>query len=105
MRAHLRARLVEWGMAIPNPVLSFREARDQLGHALGTYRGGAEPEILVFGSHRKAEAAVVPYALVDQLLSRVDDEEIAAIVRERRAMDSEPLSDVAARFGVDLSAL
>lgn len=92
-------------MTPPPPVLSFREARGQLGHALETYRAGAEPEILVFGSHRKAEAAVVPYALVDRLLSRVDDEEIAAIVRERRAMESEPLSDVAARFGVDLSVL
>ncbi|MDQ1176678.1 hypothetical protein [Microbacterium sp. SORGH_AS_0421] len=86
-------------------VLSFREARGQLGHALDTYRHGANPEILVFGSHRKAEAAVVPYALVDRLLSRVDDEEIAAIVRERRAMASEPLSTVAARFGIDLDAV
>ncbi|PPF12236.1 hypothetical protein [Rathayibacter rathayi] len=92
-------------MISPAPVLSFREARDQLAHALDTYRSGAEPEILIFGSHRKAEAAVVPYALVSQLLSRVDDEEIAAIVCERRARESVPLSDVAARFGVDVDAL
>lgn len=92
-------------MTPPTAVLSFREARDQLAHALDTYRSGMEPEILVFGSHRKAEAAVVPYALVEQLLSRIDDEEIAAIVRERRVMESEPLSDVAARFGVDLNTL
>lgn len=88
-------------MTSRRPVLSYREARDRLAHALDTYRNGAEPEILVFGSHRKPEAAVVPYALLERLLSRVDDEEIAAIVRERRSMESEPLSDVAARFGVD----
>lgn len=91
-------------MSTPAPVLSFREARDQLGRAVDSFRHD-NPEILVFGSHRKPEAAVVPFELVDQLLSRVDDEEIAAIVRERRTMDREPLADVASRFGVDLDAL
>lgn len=104
MRAHLRTHFYTGVMSTPAPVLSFREARDKLGRAVDSFRHD-NPEILVFGSHRKPEAAVVPFELVDQLLSRVDDEEIAAIVRERRTMDSEPLADVAARFGVDLDAL
>ena len=39
------------------------------------------------------------------LFARIDDEEIAEIVRERRDMASEPLADVASRFGVDLATL
>lgn len=38
-------------------------------------------------------------------ISRTEDDEIAAIVQSRDALESEPLSDVAARFGVDLSML
>lgn len=87
------------------PVLSFREAREKLGSTVERFRQDEDAEILVFGSHRRPEAAVVPIALVDTLLSRLDDEEIAEIVRERRDMDSEPLTDVADRFGIDLAAL
>lgn len=86
-------------------VLSFREARDELGRAVNRFRQDENADILVFGSHRRAEAAIVPFALVDQLLSRVDDEEIAVLVRERHEMESEPLSEVAARFGVGLDEL
>lgn len=92
-------------MTSPSSVLSFREARDQMATAVERFRHDDNAEIVVFGSHRKAEAAIVPFAIVEQLLSRLDDEEIAAIVRERRALQSEPLSEVAARFGVELDAL
>jgi hypothetical protein len=109
MRTHLRTHLYAKTMtsrSLPTsravPVLSFREARDELGRAVGRFREDANAEILVFGSHRRAEAAIVPIAVVDQLLSRLDDEEIAALVRERWDMESESLSDVAARFGVVL---
>ncbi|MCJ1683683.1 hypothetical protein MT350_11010 [Rathayibacter sp. VKM Ac-2928] len=37
-----------------------------------------------------------------RLLSRLDDEEIATVMGQRGGMESEPLSDVAARFGVVL---
>ncbi|WP_148060110.1 hypothetical protein [Rathayibacter sp. PhB152] len=37
-----------------------------------------------------------------RFLSRLDDEEIAAVVRQRVGMESESLADVAARFGVVL---
>lgn len=76
-----------------------------MASAVDRFRNDDNAEILVFGSHRKAEAAIVPFAIVDQLLSRLDDEEIAAIVRERHTMESEPLADVASRFGIDLDAL
>lgn len=86
-------------------VLSFREARNELGHTLDRFREGADAEIVYFGSHRRAEAAIVSIEVVDQLISRLDDAEIAEIVRERRDMAEVPLSDVAARFGVDLDKL
>lgn len=86
-------------------VLSFREARSELGHTLDRFREGTDAEIVYFGSHRRAEAAIVSIEVVDQLISRLDDAEIAAIVRERRDMAEVPLSDVAARFGVDLDKL
>lgn len=38
-------------------------------------------------------------------ISHTEDNEIAAIVQSRDALESEPLSDVAARFGVDLNLL
>lgn len=38
-------------------------------------------------------------------ISRTGDDEIAAIVQSRDALESEPLSDVATRFGVDLKML
>lgn len=38
-------------------------------------------------------------------ISRTEDSEITAIVQSRDAIESEPLSDVAARFGVDLNML
>lgn len=91
--------------SLPTPVRSFREARVELGRTVERFRQDENAEILVFGSHRRAEAAIVPYALIDQLLSRVDDEEIAMLVHERRSLESEPLSAVAARFGVELDQL
>lgn len=41
----------------------------------------------------------------DATLVALEDQEIAAILHERRNTDTEPLTDVAARFGVDLNAL
>jgi len=38
-------------------------------------------------------------------ISRTEDSEITAIVRSRDAIESEPLSAVTARFGVDLNML
>lgn len=93
-------------MPVTRPaVLSFREARDELGHTLDRFREGGVADIVYFGSHRRAEAAIVSIDVVEQLISRLDDAEIAEIVRERRDMTEVPLSDVAARFGVDLDSL
>lgn len=38
-------------------------------------------------------------------ISRTEDDEIAAIVQSRDALASEPLSDVATRFGIDFNLL
>lgn len=91
--------------ATSNAVLSYREARDELAHIRDRFRDEENAPIVYFGAHRRPEAAIVPIAVVEQLLSRLDDAEIAEIVRERRSMEEEPLVDIAARFGVDLDAL
>ncbi len=41
----------------------------------------------------------------DQLLARLDDAEVAQLVRERRDLPEESLADVARRFGIDLDSL
>lgn len=93
-------------MSVTAPVvLSYREARDELAHIRDRFRDEADASIVYFGAHRRPEAAIVPISVVEQLLTRLDDAEIAEIVRERRAMDEEPLADVAARFGIDLNSL
>lgn len=52
--------------------------------------------------------APIPFTLVDAWLAdlRREDEEIAAIVRERTALgESTPLSELAEKFGIDLDAV
>lgn len=92
-------------VATSRAVLSYREARVELANIRDRFLEEADAPIVYFGAHRRPEAAIVPIAVVEQLLSRLDDAEIAELVRERRSMDEEPLADVAARFGVDLDAL
>lgn len=65
-----------------NPVLATTEARDALSKTLARFRKegtGARP--LLFGSHRKAEAAVIPMAEYERL------EQIAEQVRFEQAED------------------
>ncbi|MEI5579156.1 hypothetical protein, partial [Streptomyces brasiliscabiei] len=52
--------------------------------------------------------APIPFTLVDAWLDdlRREEEEIAAIVRERTAMgESTPLSELAEKFGIDFDAV
>ena len=55
-------------------VLTTSAARSQLTSFVADFRRdgpGAEP--VVFGSHRKAEAALIPIAMLDKLLPLVED--------------------------------
>ena len=43
--------------------------------------------------------------VLEELVEEIDDREVERVVRERDGMSSEPLEDLAARFGVDLDDL
>lgn len=85
------------------PVLPSAEARTALPDALRRFRAeGLAAEPVVFGSHRRPEAVVIPFELYAQLLPVIEDLEIAQLVRERAAAgDSVPLADVAGAVGLD----
>jgi len=84
-------------------VLPSGDARVALPAALRRFRtDGALAEPVVFGSHRKAEAVVIPFALYERLLPAIEDLEIAELIRTRAAEgDAVPLADVAASIGLD----
>lgn len=85
------------------PVLPSNEARTELPKALKRFRAeGALAEPMLFGSHRRPEAAVIPFELYSQLLPVIEDLEIAQLVRARHAAGpSTPLADIAAELGLD----
>jgi hypothetical protein len=87
------------GRAIPNEVLPTSEARASLTRIAAEFRThGAAAGIVVFGSHRVPEAAVVPYELIELLSPIIEDLVIAARARERLDADD------GTRFGIDAVA-
>ena len=83
-------------------VLPSREARTEIPKALKRFRvEGATAEPVVFGSHRKPEAVVIPFELYTSLLPAIEEIEIAQIVRERQGEQARPLSEFAAELGLD----
>lgn len=83
-------------------VLPSREARTEIPKALRRFRAeGATAEPVVFGSHRRAEAVVIPFELYTSLLPAIEEIKIAQMVRERRAEQARPLSEFAAELGLD----
>jgi antitoxin StbD len=89
--------------AVPAHVLPSREAREELPKALARFRKeGASAEPVIFGSHRKPEGVVIPFALYASLLPAIEELEIAEIVRQRTAAGAAtPLSDLASEIGLD----
>ena len=85
------------------PVLPSGDARRALPEALRRFRSeGLAAEPVVFGSHRRPEAVVIPFELYAQLLPVIEDLEIAQLIRERAGGGpSVPLADVAAAVGLD----
>ena len=60
---------------------------------------------MLFGSHRRPEAAIIPYELVELLDPVIEDLVIAARVAERLAADDGTrfgVDEVAAELGLDL---
>lgn len=83
-------------------VLPSREARVEIPKALRRFRTeGAAAEPVLFGSHRRPEAVVIPFELYTSLLPAIEELEIARIVRERRDEQARPLSEFAAELGLD----
>ncbi|MBC9953386.1 hypothetical protein ICM05_01825 [Leucobacter sp. cx-42] len=88
-------------MAI-SPVLPSGEARTELPKALRRFREeGALAEPLIFGSHRRPEAVVIPFELYVSLLPAIEELEIAQLVRDRRAEKARPLSEFAEELGLN----
>jgi antitoxin StbD len=73
-------------MSVParTEVLTTSDARSRLTSIVAEFRRQGPAAVPVFfGSHRKAEAAVVPVAVVDRLLPLIEDLVIAEQVTER----------------------
>lgn len=90
-------------LAASSPILPSREARTELPKALKRFRAeGSASEPLIFGSHRKAEAVVIPFELYTALLPAIEELEIAELVRGRSSAGSAaPLSELAGQLGLD----
>lgn len=84
-------------------VLPSNEARGELSKLLERFRSqGASSTPLVFGSHRKPEAVVIPYELFAELLPAIEELEIARVVRERSAAGpAHSLEGLASDLGLD----
>jgi antitoxin StbD len=79
-------------------------ARSQLSTALKRFRrDGVHAEPLVFGSHRRAEGVVLPWALYEAVLPAIEDAQIAPVLRERIAdgRDRVSLEHVIDELGFD----
>ena len=85
------------------------EARSALTATVRRFReegAGAEP--VMFGSHRKPEAVVMPYETYHELVALAEKITVAQTLRERDAQDSgrrHSLLEVAETLGVDLDEL
>ncbi|CAN5752731.1 hypothetical protein BH23ACT10_BH23ACT10_13420 [soil metagenome] len=85
------------------------EARSGLTATVRRFREqGAAAEPVLFGSHRKPEAVILPYEAYETLRTVVEDLAIAVELRDRDASDDGTrytFADVADELGVDLEAL
>jgi len=88
-------------------VLPTSEARSRLTQIIAHFRReGAGAGIVVFGSRRRPEAAVVPYELIELLDPIVEDIVVAARTRQRLANDDGTrytIDEVADQLGIELS--
>ena len=89
----------------PTEVLPTSEARRLLTAITAEFREhGVASGPVLFGSHRRPEAAIVPYELVALLDPVIEDLVIAARVRERLAEDDGTrfsLEEVATELGLE----
>lgn len=90
-------------------VETISDARKHLTTHVARFRSeGLDAEPVVFGDHRRPEAALVPYEMFLLLLDVADDIAIAERLRQRSASDTghrTSLGDVASELGIDLDEL
>lgn len=67
-------------------VIPTSEARLQISATIRRFRNeGEAADPVIFGSHRRPEAVMLPYQVYEQLLARLEDLEIALQVQRRVA--------------------
>lgn len=88
---------------------TISDARAQLTQHVARFRSeGAEAEPVLFGTHRRPEAALIPYEAYQLLMELAEDAAIAQVVRERTTADTgrrTSLGEIAAELGIDLDQL
>jgi len=89
---------------LPPRVQTSADARRELSTVLKRFRkDGITAEPLVFGAHRKPEAAVIPYGLYERIARIIEDREIADLVRDRISQgDPMPMDELFEEFDVEL---
>ena len=77
--------LYTWCMSVQfDKVLPTSQMRTEIHAALERFRtDGITAMPVVFGSHRKPEAVLIPYELYDKLASAVEDLLLAELIRIR----------------------
>ena len=70
---------------MPN-VVTTGEARDRL-HQIAQQFDAGEGEPVYFGSHRRAQAVIVPVAVWEKLLEQAEDNLDAELARDRLGRD------------------
>lgn len=88
---------------------TITDARAQLTQHVARFRAeGVEAQPVVFGDHRRPEAALLPYETYQILVEMAEDAAIAQTIRDRAATDNgnrTSLGELAAELGIDLDAL
>jgi antitoxin StbD len=87
-------------------VLPTAEARDHLSETLRRFRTeGSSAAPVIFGPHRKPEAAVIPFALFERLMDALDDTAIVDEIASRIAEGENLIGwdEGLAKHGVDAS--
>lgn len=89
--------------------ITTTEARSGLTRTLARFRReGADAHPVLFGSHRRPEAVVLPYEAYKLLLDLGEDAAISALVLARDAADDgrrHTLEEIAAEIGLDPEGL
>ena len=96
------------GRAVPD-VVPIAEARAALSRMLARFREeGVDAAPVLLGSHRRADAALLPIALFEELAPWIEEIQAAREIRRRLAGDTGRRvahDDLLAELGVDPSEL